>query len=427
MRCLKKRVLNKKKLKIGLITYRGNPSSGGQGIYINYLSRALSDLGHEVTVISGPPYPEIRKDIKLVKIPSLDLFSKKNKFLDVEFSKLFSLNNLKEWISANTGGFPEPHTFGPRLEKFIEENTDQFDVIHDNQTLCKELIFLQQKIPLVTTIHHPITKDLEFQLKSTNDFFLKLLIKRWHSFIPAQIKVVKKLKKIVVPSESSEKDVVKDFSLKEASIEVVHNGIDLSFFYPSEKPYEEYKILSIASSDVPMKGLDFMIKAFPEIKKNYPKAKLSVLGKIREEGHTERLINSLDLKDDINFVSGLSHSELREQYCSSHLVVIPSLYEGFGFAAAEAMACGVPAVVSDGGSLKEIIGEAGKVIIPGDENAIVDAVNELFSCEDLRKNIVAKGISRVKDKFTWHNAALKLENIYHQMIENHANNKYSKT
>ena len=69
---------------------------------------------------------------------------------------------------------------------------------------------------------------------------------------------------------------------------------------------------------------------------------MSVLGKIREEGHTERLINSLDLKDDINFVSGLSHSELREQYCSSHVVVIPSLYEGFGFAAAEAMACGFP-------------------------------------------------------------------------------------
>ena len=222
--------MNKKKLKIGLITYRGNPSSGGQGIYINYLSRALSDLGHEVTVISGPPYPEIRKDIKLVKIPSLDLFSKKNKFLDVKFSKLLSLNNLKEWISANSGGFPEPHTFGPRLEKFIEENAGQFDVIHDNQTLCKELISLQQKLPLVTTIHHPITKDLEFQLKSTNDFFLKLLIKRWHSFIPTQIKVAKKLKKIVVPSESSGKDVVKDFSLKEASIEVVHNGIDLSFF-----------------------------------------------------------------------------------------------------------------------------------------------------------------------------------------------------
>ena len=339
--------MNKRKLKIGLITYRGNPSSGGQGIYINYLSRALSDLGHEVTVISGPPYPEIRKDIKLVKIPSLDLFSKKNKFLDVKFSELLSINNLKEWISANTGGFPEPHTFGPRLEEFIEENVGQFDVIHDNQTLCKELISLQQKLPLVTTIHHPITKDLEFQLKSTNDFFLKLLIRRWHSFIPIQKKVAKKLKKIVVPSESSRKDVVKDFSLKEASIEVVYNGIDLSFFYPSEKSYEDYKILSIASSDVPMKGLDFMIKAFPKIKKNYPKAKLSVLGKIREEGHTERLINSLDLKDDINFVSDLSHSELREQYCSSHIVVIPSLYEGFGFAAAEAMACGVPAVVSD--------------------------------------------------------------------------------
>ena len=132
--------MDKKKLKIGLITYRGNPSSGGQGIYINYLSRALSDLGHQVTVISGPPYPEIRKDIKLVKIPSLDLFSKKNKFLDVKFSKLFSFNNLKEWISANSGGFFFTQKFVSRIGKIICENKDQYSVVPANQNFYQEPI-----------------------------------------------------------------------------------------------------------------------------------------------------------------------------------------------------------------------------------------------------------------------------------------------
>ena len=62
-------------LKICLLTYRGNPTSGGQGVYIKYLSRALSDLGHQVDVVSGPPYPELSGHIGLHKLPGLDLYN----------------------------------------------------------------------------------------------------------------------------------------------------------------------------------------------------------------------------------------------------------------------------------------------------------------------------------------------------------------
>ena len=64
-----------RKFKIAFLSYRSAPFSGGQGIYVYELSRAFKDLGHEVDVISGPPYPKLADGINLIKLPGLDLFS----------------------------------------------------------------------------------------------------------------------------------------------------------------------------------------------------------------------------------------------------------------------------------------------------------------------------------------------------------------
>ena len=85
-----------KKLKIAFLSYRSKPFSGGQGIYVKYLSKALHDLGHEIDVFSGPPYPDLDPKIKLVKIPSLGLYEKKSKFYDVNPMELLNPINLFE-------------------------------------------------------------------------------------------------------------------------------------------------------------------------------------------------------------------------------------------------------------------------------------------------------------------------------------------
>ena len=128
-----------------------------------------------MTVFSGPPYPDLDSRVKLVKVPSLDLYSKKNEFSDVSIKELRNLLNFYEWISINSGGFSEPYTFGKRIKKLLKNKLNEFDVIHDNQSLCYELLYFQKKIPLVTTIHHPISKDLKYELKSIKSIFLKLL------------------------------------------------------------------------------------------------------------------------------------------------------------------------------------------------------------------------------------------------------------
>ena len=414
-----------KKLKIAFLSYRSKPFSGGQGIYVKYLSKALHDLGHEIDVFSGPPYPDLDPEIKLVKIPSLGLYEKNSKFYGVNPTQLLNPINLFEWLSVNSGGFPEPYTFGKRIKKVIKQNFNEYDVIHDNQSLAYELLFFQKKKPLVTTIHHPISMDLAYQLQSTNDIFLKLLMRRWHSFLVMQKFVAKRLNKIVVPSNSSMDDIKNEFHVNENKMERVMNGIDLKVFYPDSKIQKiPFKLVTVASADVPLKGLDYLLKALSDLVKVYPDISLSVIGEQKKGGHTERLIKKLNLEKRVNFFSNLTQEELRTTYCRAELAIIPSLYEGFGFAAIEAMACGVPLISTSGGALPEVIKDAGIIIPPKNVKEIYNSIDLLLSSPDRAKDFAEKALKRANSKFSWEAVAKKLEKVYLKEIEihKHANN-----
>ena len=414
-----------KKLKIAFLSYRSKPFSGGQGIYVKYLSKALHDLGHEIDVFSGPPYPDLDPKIKLVKIPSLGLYEKKSKFYDVNPMKLLNPVNLFEWLSVNSGGFPEPYTFGKRIKKILKQNLNEYDVIHDNQSLAYELLFFQKKKPLVTTIHHPISLDLAYQLQSTNDIFLKLLMRRWHSFLVMQKFVAKRLKKIVVPSNSSMDDIKDEFRVDKNKMERVMNGIDLNVFYPDSKIQKiPFKLVTVASADVPLKGLDYLLKALSDLAEVYSDISLSIIGEQKKGGHTERLIKKLNLEKRVNFFSNLTQEDLRKTYCEAELAIIPSLYEGFGFAAIEAMACGVPLISSSGGALPEVIKDTGIIIPPKNVKEIYNSVNFLLSSPKSAKELAEKGLQRANSKFSWTAIAKQLEKVYYKEIEihKHANN-----
>ena len=414
-----------KKLKIAFLSYRSKPFSGGQGIYVKYLSKALYDLGHEIDVFSGPPYPDLDSKIKLVKIPSLGLYEKKSKFYDVNPIELLNPINLFEWLSVNSGGFPEPYTFGKRIKKILKQNLNKYDVIHDNQSLAYELLFFQKKKPLVTTIHHPISLDLSYQLQSTNDIFLKLLMRRWHSFLVMQKFVAKRLKKIVVPSNSSMDDIKDEFRVDKKKMERVMNGIDLNVFYPDSKIQKiPFKLVTVASADVPLKGLDYLLKALSDLAEVYSDISLSIIGEQKKGGHTERLIKKLNLEKRVNFFSNLTQEDLRKTYCEAELAIIPSLYEGFGFAAIEAMACGVPLISSSGGALPEVIKDTGIIIPPKNVKEIYNSVDYLLSSPHIAKELAEKGLQRANSKFSWAAIAKKLEKVYYKEIEihKHANN-----
>ena len=132
----------------------------------------------------------------------------------------------------------------------------------------------------------------------------------------------------------------------------------------------ENRIVTTASADIPLKGLRFLIDALPKVLEEFPKTHLIVIGKSPNESKIRQLIKDLDLNDKITFKSNLSEGDIVDIYHTSQIAVIPSLYEGFGFGAGEAMACGTPLISTDSGGLKDVIGDSAIRIKSGSSEEI---------------------------------------------------------
>lgn len=410
-----------KLLKIALLGYRSHPHVGGQGIYLKYLSRALAQLGHKVDVISGPPYPELDDHINLIKVPSLDLFAQADHVTAIRLKHLRSYTNTFEWWSMLTGGFAEPYTFGRRAKKILLSSN--YDIIHDNQSLSYALLDLQNiGFNVVSTIHHPIHMDKKLALEAAKKWGDRLLIKRWYSFLTMQEKVVNKLNNIVTVSQTSQRDIAHYFSRPPKATPVISNGIDTQTFRPNNDiKREDYRIITTASSDQPLKGLTYLLQAIAELKATFPKIHLRVIGKLKEGGDTEKLVHDLRLKESVSFMSGISTEELVRQYARASLVVCPSLYEGFGLPAGEAMACELPIIATNGGALPEVVGNAGLIVNTGDSKAIAEKISLLFNDKQLAENYGSKARMRIIEYFSWGKVAHSLTDYYQGIIER-ANN-----
>ena len=411
-------------LRIALLGYRSHPYSGGQGVYLKYLSRALARQGHKVEVISGEPYPTLDKEVALKKLPGLNLFEAPNHLTALKLRHLLSLTDFFEWASMASGGFPEPFTFGRRLKRFLDNNPDRYDVIHDNQSLCYALLRIQHKYPLVATIHHPITSDRDIALENSDDPGERLLIRRWHNFLKMQIKVAKKLSSIITVSNNSKRDLLKDFGLEEDRIQVVYNGIDTNDFYPLKCCNESslknpLQLITTASADQPLKGTRHLLRAMAELREDFPQLRLNIIGALRPDGENEKLIKALKLQSHISQHSDLSTQQIRSLYAESSIAVVPSDYEGFGLPAGEAMACGLPVVSTDGGALPEVLGRAGLVVPAKDPLALASAIRRLILDPKLRANLAGQGLERVRTVFDWDRAATETTAIYREQIANH--------
>ena len=404
-------------MKVGLLSYRSHPYSGGQGIYIKHLSKALKNLGHEVSVLSGPPYPELDSGVNLIKIPSLGLFESGERLKALRLRFLWSPIDLYEWLTVMTGGFPEPYTFGKRVLKRLKENNLKLDVLLDNQSLSSSLLEIQAHYPLAVTIHHPITKDHKLEMQNAINWKERLSSSRWHNFLPMQKKVAPQLKNIICVSQPSKEDVISEFKVDEKKITVIPNGIDIGIFKPSSiKKSLSFRIVTTASADIPLKGLRHLILALPRVIRQFPLTSLTVIGKSPEKSNLNKLIDDLDLEDKITFRSGISEKEIVKTYHDSDIAVIPSLYEGFGFGAGEAMACGVPLISTDSGGLKQVIGDAAFKIKPGSVNEIEDGILKLFSEEKIRQDLAEKGRERMEEFFDWKIAALAYIEVFKKII-----------
>ncbi|KZX58182.1 glycosyl transferase [Halioglobus sp. HI00S01] len=403
-------------LRIALLGYRSQPHGGGQGVYLRYLSKALVDAGHKVDVISGPPYPHLDPRVRLIELPSLDLFE--NGLGSLRPHHLKSMTNIIEWTSKLTGGFAEPYTFGRRAVKYLKEHGCEYDLIHDNQSLSWGMLQLQDMgLPLVTTVHHPITSDLRIALSAARGAWERLLIRRWHSFLNMQKKVVKQLHNVVTVSDCSRQDIARDFGLQPAGISLVYNGIDTEMFRPMpDIERRPLRLMATCSADAPLKGTRYLIRSYARLLEKYPGLELLLVSKPLPGGKTEKLVKKLGLENKIQFVSGISTEQMVRYYAQASVAVVPSVYEGFGLPAGEAMACGVPVVSTDGGALPEVVGDAGVIVPAKNVDAMVTAIDELLQDPARRAQLGEAGKARIEEKFCWQVCAREMTAYYREVL-----------
>lgn len=410
-------------LRIAFLIYRGNPYSGGQGVYTRYLTKALVDLGHEVEVFAGPPYPVLDEGVKFTAVPSLDLYREPDPFRIPWPWELKSWIDVEEFGIMASGGFPEPRTWSHRIRRVLKDRVGDFDIIHDNQCLGSGMLgIVEDGWPLLTTLHHPITVDRDLDLSHTTNPFRRMTLARWYHFLGMQKRVAKQLPRLTTVSTSSKRDITAQMGVDFDKMGVVPVGVDHNRFrrLPGVKKVKG-RLMTTASADVPLKGLMPLLEAVAKVKTERS-ITLTLVGKPRSGSKVANRVAELGLEDVVQFHTGISDDKMVELFNEAEVAVVPSLYEGFSLPAVEAMSCSTALVATTGGALPEVVGTdgtTGVLVPPNDPGALAAAIIRVLDDKKLRTSLEKNGRARVESMFTWKACAEGTVREYYEVLHAH--------
>jgi glycosyltransferase involved in cell wall biosynthesis len=407
-----------------MLSYRSKPHCGGQGVYVRHLTRELAALGHTVEVFSGQPYPDLDPGPMLREVPSLDLYREPDPFRTPRLSEYRDWIDLLETSLMWGGAFPEPLTFSLRARRVLGRRQGDFDVVHDNQGLGYGMLRLP--LPLVTSIHHPISVDRQIDLASLHGI-QRLSRRRWYGFVRMQARVARAVGPVITVSESAKADICRDFRVPADQVHIIPLGVDTRVFRPrggsavggsglGERV--PGRIVAVTSADSALKGVATLLRAVGKLVTERD-VHLIVVGKPGPD--TIRLVSQLSLGDRVTFTHGLDDTAYAELLASAEIAVVPSLYEGFSLPAVEHMASGTALVASRAGALPEVAGTApdtaGAVLVtPGDAEELCAALLRLHDSPGERAALGERALRRVTERFSWAAVARATEDRYRAAI-----------
>jgi glycosyltransferase involved in cell wall biosynthesis len=401
-------------LRIALLSYRSKPHSGGQGVYVRHLSRELAALGHHVEVFSGQPYPVLDAGPVLRPVPSLDLYRDDDPFRTPRHDEIRDWSDLLEVAMMWAGAFPEPLTFSIRALRALRQRRGEFDIVHDNQGLGYGMLGVRRLgLPLVTSIHHPITVDKRLDL-ADRGWLERLNKSRWYGFVRMQGRVARRAGPLITVSEAAKDDICADFRVRPENVHIVPLGVDTRLFRPRPGPRVGGRIVTVMSADSPLKGLPTLLRAVAKLVTERD-VHLVVVG--TPSAATLKQTTQLSLGDRVTFTSGLPDDEYAKLLASAEIAVIPSLYEGFSLPAAEHLASGTPLIASRAGALPEVTGDAALLVAPGDPEELAAALRGLHDNPARRAAAAQQGLRRVGERFAWPAVAAATAALYLAAID----------
>ena len=406
------------KLKIALFSYRGNPFCGGQGVYLRHLSRALAGRGHRVHVFTGPPYPGEMPWADVHLLPDENFIVRPARYFPAR--KMLDPFHLFEYGLARLGSNPEMLAQSLRLYLLLRRlhREEPFDVLHDNHSLGYGLLLVQRLgLPVVATIHHPLGIDRREDLRQMQGLLRRARRAIYYPLVMQGV-VARRLDGVITVSDFAGQMVRDYYRLAPGEVERVYNGVDGAFFRPrAEIKKVPGRAIFVGSTEDRKKGVRYLLEALKVLE---PPAHLVIVDGRRYPGrvYAQNLILELGLQSRVIWREQISDEELVQEYNLAEVAVVPSLFEGFGLPALEAMACGLPVVATTAGALPEVTGADGEaaLLVPTREpEALARAIRRLLASPALRQRLGEQARRRAERNFSWDQAAAATEAVYLQV------------
>lgn len=341
------------------------------------------------------------------------------------------IENMAEIDTENKyillSGYPELQVFSSRYKnfKFIKCNTPLYSI---QEQLIIPPILKREKADLYhsPTFSAPIYQPCKVILtvhdmihlisgKSIHKLYYKNIVKR----------AMMKAAAVITVSENSKSDIVKWIGIPEKKVYVTYNGIEERFKPSSDKTLPDkikkgYDIsdryILFVGNQKPHKNVEGILKAFKTaIERGDIQHYLILAGVKRDFVKAEG-----GLADKVICIDIHSDDDLIKLYQSADLFLAPSLYEGFGLPLLEAMACGIPVITSNRASIPEVVGDAAIMVNPEDIDEIANAVCRVLKDENLKSDLIRKGLKRAK-MFSWRKMAEETLELYKRVYESSNN------
>ncbi len=416
-----------RKTRLCFVAYRGNMNCGGQGVYLWFLCRELAALGFEVDVFVGPPYPDPMPFA--ARVQRLENQEHWAKWFTHDYGGMIpkrnplaalSPMNFYELAASRLGFLPEPFAFSMRVFRTLAARMregERWDLIHDVQCLGYGLLGLRALgIPVVTTVHHPLTVDRRASFIRDTNLTEALGTMQFYP-IGMQSFVARRIDRVLTSSECSAGQIAADFGVPRQQIRNVWNGLDTDLFSPDASVARDpHKVLCVGRASDPNKGIRSLIEAIAQTDAS---TRLTLIDNDHPENEVFKWARAAGVIDRIEVTGRVPQQELIRHYRSASLVAVPSRYEGFGLPAVEAMACGTPVVACEAGALREVMQQAGGgITVPIDDSkALAHGIDELMGHPERRQSLGETGRRKVCDVFSWPRIARRTAEVYAEVLE----------
>lgn len=256
--------------------------------------------------------------------------------------------------------------------------------------------------PFVFTIHDLIHLDVPQEASLTKRAYYELVVK------PA----ARRAFRVLTVSEYSRRRILKWANLPPERVVVVGNGVDAAFGPRGPRHEPGYPYVLYFWNGKPHKNMARVLEAFARL----PESELRLVFSSPPDPETRHRALRLGISHRVVFADGIPEGELPAYYRGARVLAFPTLYEGFGLPALEAMACGTPVLTSNTTSLPEVVGDAALQVDPHDVDAIAGGLRRLLGDEALRATLRARGMERAK-QFRWETVAARVRQVLEEAVD----------